>query len=200
MGIDLPILSCVVLACPTNSISRYLQACGRATRLHETKEFSIIIDHCAVVAKLGFADDDQYWSLDGKTTPEEKKKAADEEKKEPKTITCKECQFVYKSTRKCPQCGYQMIPAGSPIPHHEAELVEIKQKKKTEDSPAEKKRFYAMLLHVVKIKGYKRGWCDHKFKDKYGHFPKTKNGIAPLPPDEAFTKYLKYIQIRSAKR
>ena len=201
MGTDIPILSCVVLACPTNSISKYLQCIGRTTRLHETKKDALVIDHCGTVSKLGFADDTQYWSLDGKTTPEAKKKAADEEKKEPKTIVCKECQFVYKSRRDCPQCGFLNVAMGDKIPHHEQDLIEIKKaEKKREDTPAQKKDFYARLLFIAKQKGYKRGWADHNFKGKYGHWAKTKNGITPLPPNEEFTKYLKFIQIRSAKR
>lgn len=192
MGIDVPILSCVVLAAPTNSIARYLQAVGRATRLHKSKTHSIIIDHCGIVAKLGFADDDQYWSLDGKETPEERKEQAKKEKKEPKEITCKECQFIYKSRRDCPQCGFESIPLGEPIPFYEEELVEVKKT----DTPAYKAEFYAMLL------GMKRGekFALALFMQRFKQWPNKKRGVKPIQPSQGLINYVTSRNIAYAKR
>ncbi len=200
LGVDIPNLSCVVLARPTNSIANYLQCVGRGTRTHESKKDCLIIDHCGIVAKLGFAEDDQYWSLDGKETPEERKQKQREDKKEPKEITCEDCGNVFKNRRVCPECGCEVITEDKPIPiynpikTYKEELKEIKTK------PADKQRWYAQLLWYARAKRYKRGWCDYTFQSKFGHFPKKKNGIQPIPPERAVLNYIQYLNIKRSKR
>jgi superfamily II DNA or RNA helicase len=198
MGIDIPILSCVILATPINKIARYLQCVGRLTRPHKEsgKVDGIVIDHAGIVAKLGYADDEQYWSLVGKQTPEQLKKAAKEEKKEPKEVTCSECGSVFKSRRDCPVCKYEAIPAGEDIPYHAAELEEIKPDK---IKPAEKQDFYSQLLYIAREKGYKRGWADHKFKEKFKHFPAKKTGIMPIPARKEVKGFLTFLNIKKSR-
>jgi len=200
MGIDIPILSCVILATPINRIARYLQCVGRLTRPHKEsgKVDGLVIDHCGIVSKLGFADDEQFWTLDGEESPEELKKKDKEEKEAPKEITCSECSFIFVSRKSCPQCAFEMVPLGEEIPVHQAELVEISAKDKV-PSPADKKVFYSMLLGHAKNKGFKTGWADHSFKTKFGHFPKTKKGVEAINPDDTVLGYIKHLQIRRAR-
>lgn len=193
-GVDIPKLDCVVLARPTKSISNYLQMVGRGSRLYDKKSECIVIDHGGVVEELGFADDEQYWSLDDKTTVKERKKKAKEEAREPKEIKCADCGTVFKARKSCPMCGHEMIQASEPIPVHEAELKEIKVK------PSDKENWYAQLLYYANSKNYSRGWSDHKFKEKFGHWPKKKNGVKPIPPGPDVMGYIKHLNIKNAKR
>jgi len=198
IGIDIPILSCVILATPINKISKYLQCVGRLTRPHKEsgKVDGIVIDHAGIVANLGFADDKQYWSLDGKETPEQLKKEVKEDNKEPKEITCQECGAVFKSRRDCPVCGFESVPESEEIPFHESELKEVK---KENIRPQDKQIFYAELLGYAKQKRFKEGWCSHKFKEKFGHFPAKKKGIHPIQPSQETLNYIKYLNIKRAK-
>jgi superfamily II DNA or RNA helicase len=196
-GIDIPNVSCVILARPVRLLSNYLQMAGRATRLHDDKEDGMIIDHCGIVCSLGFAEDDQYWSLDGKESPEERKKKAQEEQKEPKEIKCQNCNTVFKSRRICPACGFEMISVGQPIPVHQAEMHEIKKSDKKKQEP-DKHLWYAQLLHYARSKGHSDGWADYKYKDKFKEFPKNKN-VTPIEPGKDVLGYIKYLQIRRAK-
>jgi len=197
MGVDIPILSCTVLATPINKIHRYHQAAGRSSRPYKDQTESIIIDHCGTIAKLGFVEDEQYWDLDGKETPEERKKKAKEELKEPKILTCPECNQTFSGRRICPYCQFEMIPKGEAVPVHEAEMVEIKVSK---IKPADKQNFYAQLLFIAKDKKYKRGWADFKFKEKFGAWPAKKNGITPIPPTQEVKGFIQHLNIKKAKQ
>jgi DNA repair protein RadD len=63
----------------------------------------------------------------------------------------------------------------------------------------EKRRFFQMCEYQARIKGYADGWKSHKFKSKFGIFPRGMDGLGPIEPDAKFLNYLKYQNIRWAK-
>lgn len=192
-GTDWPRISCVIVARVTKNICAWIQMVGRGSRLFPGKDDCLVIYHGDNFEELGMLDDPIEWSLDDKTTVKERKQKEKEAKKEPKEITCGDCGTVFKSRRDCPSCGHESIPLGQPIPVHEAELKEITV------SATDKKEWYAQLLYISNSKGYKRGWADYKFKEKFSHFPAKKNGITPIPPGPEVLNYIKYLNIRNAK-
>jgi superfamily II DNA or RNA helicase len=64
-GLDIPSLDGVILARPTQSLSRFLQMVGRALRPCEGKDRAIIIDLAGNYERLGMPDDMRVWTLDG---------------------------------------------------------------------------------------------------------------------------------------
>jgi superfamily II DNA or RNA helicase len=64
-GLDIPSLDGVILARPTQSLSRFLQMVGRALRPFEGKDRAIIIDLAGNYERLGMPDDTRVWTLDG---------------------------------------------------------------------------------------------------------------------------------------
>jgi superfamily II DNA or RNA helicase len=64
-GLDIPSLDGVILARPTQSLSRFLQMVGRALRPFEGKDRAIIIDLAGNYERLGMPDDVRVWTLDG---------------------------------------------------------------------------------------------------------------------------------------
>jgi superfamily II DNA or RNA helicase len=64
-GLDIPLLDGVILARPTQSLSRFLQMVGRALRPCKGKEHAIIIDLAGNYERLGMPDDNRMWTLDG---------------------------------------------------------------------------------------------------------------------------------------
>jgi superfamily II DNA or RNA helicase len=64
-GLDIPSLDGVILARPTQSLSRFLQMVGRALRPCEGKDRAIIIDLAGNYERLGMPDDLRVWTLDG---------------------------------------------------------------------------------------------------------------------------------------
>lgn len=193
-GIDIPNLECVVLARPTKLISVYLQCVGRVTRLFDGKTHGIVIDHAGIIERIGLPTDDFEWSLDGKETVEERARKKKEERKEPKEIVCKQCETVFQARRSCPNCGFQIIPKGEPIPVHEADLQEI-----TKPKPADKAAWFAQLLHYSRQKGYSDGWAAHKFQAKFGHWPHKKAGVKPEAPGPEVLGWLKHLAIKQAR-
>jgi superfamily II DNA or RNA helicase len=198
IGIDIPVLSCTVIAVPINKINKYLQCVGRLTRPHPEsgKTDGIVIDHCGVVSKLGFADEQQYWTLEGKETPEEIKKKAKEEAKEPKILTCDECGTSFTGRRICPSCQYESIPKGEDIPYHQAELKEIKSK----PTPLDKEAFYAQLLGYSRTHSKPDSFALAIFRRKHDSWPYNKKSIKPIPPSPETLGYIKHSQIAYAKR
>jgi superfamily II DNA or RNA helicase len=64
-GLDIPSLDGVILARPTQSLSRFLQMVGRALRPCEGKDRAIVIDLAGNYERLGMPDDLRVWTLDG---------------------------------------------------------------------------------------------------------------------------------------
>lgn len=196
VGVDIPVLSCAVLATPDRKLDKYLQKIGRLTRPDPDsgKVDAVVIDHCGCVARLGMATDVHIWSLDGKETVEELTKKAKEEKNEAKEVTCRDCSTVYKGQRKCPECGLESIQAGETIPCHEAELKEVKS------TPMDKRDFYAQLLGYCKEKGKNDSYALAMFRNKYGAWPHAKKSVQPISPGQEVLNYIRSRQIAYSKR
>ncbi|MCG7985039.1 MAG: DEAD/DEAH box helicase [Candidatus Thiodiazotropha lotti] len=200
-GLDIPSLSCAVLARPTRNISLYLQTAGRILRTCEGKTDAIIIDHAGAVDEHGFVDDFVPWSLDDNETVKERKQEQEQERKEPKEITCGDCGYKFKGQRICPHCGHEMIPPGKPIPIHEADLNEITRdgnKANRKTTWEEKIEFISQLRGYANRKGYNPGWVAHQYRDKFSVWPndgRVKNAPAK-EPDSLIMGWIKHQAIR----
>jgi len=186
MGWDLPLVSCGIIARPTKSIARYLQAVGRIMRIHPLKSDAYVIDHAGAVDEMGFADDPQPWSLDGASKIQERKAAA--EKKEPKPIECHQCHRVFKPAKKCPGCGHDMGGrAAKAIEAHEAELQEIDRKtraaKPQSYTMADKQAWWSAFLQIAESRGKTRSLALALYKAKFGVWPRglSEDPASPSP-------------------
>lgn len=151
-GVDVPIVSCVVLLRMTLSLSLYLQMIGRSRRLFPGKVDCLVLDHANCTRKHGFADDDREWSLDGIVKQGKKQDDA------PHVRLCRSCYAAYDARLvRCPYCG--VVPPAQPreIKQKDGELVELDGKvlkfKKLSDWPELRR-----LQIVAKYMGYKPGW------------------------------------------
>ena len=175
-GVDVPEISCVIMARPTKSLALYMQTIGRGMRPAEGKTFCTYIDHAGACYEHGPVDEITDWTLD-----EDKKnssKSNDERKeRESRPLTCDMCDMVYTKQLKCPQCG--TIPdikrMSKDVEYIDADLGEVcfktKKVKKTH-SKQEKQDWYAQLISYARTKGFKDGWCSHKFRSRFGTWPK----------------------------
>jgi len=188
-GVDIPKVSCLILARPTKSYNLFIQAIGRGTRpvylpdsdlsTKESRLFSIqnsvkkdfiVFDHAGNVTRHGFITQEPDVDLDGA-----KKKIII---KSPKT--CKKCYLVYFGT-DCPACGFVLENKKRDI-----EIDKEKELKEISEMPLvnEIVLFTNRIKAEAKAKGYKRGYVYFKVKDKYGEevanelFPKR---LKPLP-------------------
>jgi hypothetical protein len=52
--------------------------------------------------------------------------------------------------------------------------------------------FFQQLRAVQQMRGYKKGWAAHKFKDKFGTFPPwSYNDLPPIAPTDAVLRWIK---------
>lgn len=65
VGFDFLELDCIVLARPTRSLRLHLQILGRGTRLHEDKQFCLIVDLAGNVKSLGKLEEIKVVKKDG---------------------------------------------------------------------------------------------------------------------------------------
>jgi len=193
-GSDFPFVECIVIARPTKSYGRFIQMAGRGLRPYPEKSSCTLLDHSGCIEEHGFVDDPMVWSLSDK----EKAWKKPGRKLEKPPLTCDMCHFVFKG-RRCPQCGYEIPDYGKKIEALEAKLEQKGKGKKKEPTPNDKRIFAGMLEWYRLKKGYQNGWLVHKYKSKFGHWPRGNKNVEPIEPDQAFLNWITYQNIRFAK-
>lgn len=202
-GLDIPRLECAVLARPTKNLGLYIQTAGRVLRPFEGKSEALIIDHAGAVLEHGFVDDPIPWSLDGDDSVSDRKTKQEQEQSEPKEIVCGDCGTVFKSARRCPNCGHEMIPPKQAIPVHQADLQEIERsqrKQNREWTKREKGEFFGGLKRIAQERGYKPGWAANQYRAKFGVWPNAVKDHPPIKPSDDVLGWVKHQQIKFAKR
>lgn len=157
-GVDVPFVSCLIMARPTQSLNLYLQQAGRGTRPAPNKTDFLILDHGNNVARHGLINVERDAIL------EYKKKSATT--LIPPVATCEKCYAVFPSrTKQCPSCGHENELS-------EREIVEIDGELKLLTSA--QYELYKIRLKFNELKrlqsekGYRRGWLYYKMKDEFG--------------------------------
>jgi hypothetical protein len=79
----------------------------------------------------------------------------------------------------------------------DGELV-LLDRKKLKATTAEKQRWYSQLLTVAQGEGYKPGWVGHKYRERFGCWPRGMKEV-PVPVSREVAGWLKHLQIRAAK-
>lgn len=208
-GLDIPRLSCAVLARPTKNITLYLQMIGRVMRPFFDQVDGLVIDHAGAVKENGFADDYIPWSLDGKEKIKDRIKAQKEAGSELVELRCANCSYVFKRSHICPKCGFQVVAPTEKLPVHKAELQEIKKSKdesaaehRNRKTPTEVKRDeYAQMLRYAMDKGKAPGWAAHTYRARYGVWPNAHKDVRPAPAVGAeIASYIKHRNMAHAKR
>lgn len=158
-GVDLPFLSCLILARPTKAYPLYVQQIGRGTRIAPGKENFLVLDHADNVRRHGFVDDEPEACLDGKFT-----------RGTSRVKICKRCYLAYEGS-SCPSCGPQekeLAPSGRAIMSIDGELAEL-PRVASADFRMERAREYAREKEAeASARGYKAGWVFHQVKQAYG--------------------------------
>lgn len=193
-GWDAPECSTMILARPTRSEIAYIQMAGRILRPAPGKTKATLIDHTGTVRKLGFPTEDRDYTLD-----DGKPKVSSSEKKREELKPCPKCGYVdhYKKLlgyRECGQCGFvaQVQPKSPAVADGELALL------KSASSKVEKQTVYSELLYVAVERGYSRGWAAHKYRTKFGVWPRGLQDV-PIQPRPETLRWIKSQQIRWAK-
>lgn len=182
-GFDVPDTSCMILARPTKSLTRFLQMVGRVLRPSLGKTRALLLDHSGSVERIGHPFDDLPLELDDGTANKSGSRKQERKKSEPKP--CPKCKFVRDAgVHACPKCGFEP-QRQSDVEVADGELVRIDRKKK---KPAaghfEKAATFAGLLHIADERGYSHGWASHKYREIFGVWPKGLPSICREPTSD----------------
>jgi superfamily II DNA or RNA helicase len=178
-GFDVPDVMVGVSARPfSKSLSSHIQQLGRVMRPCEGKEFALWLDHSGNYIR--FRDDwDQVYeegvqSLENKEE-KTKKEPTEKEKKESK---CPVCAALWpKGSDTCHACGY--VKQKKQIEAVAGELVELGSMGKSDKG--EKQVFYSELLYMAEQKNYNSNWASHKYREKFGVWPKGLAHVTRIP-------------------
>lgn len=193
-GVDLPSVSCIVLARPTKSEMLFVQMLGRGMRTAPGKEDCLIFDHSDTTLRLGFPTDINHPAMCTAKKGERKQ----QERTAPLPKECPSCSFLKPAkVHVCPACGFKPEKR-SDIEEAAGELVEVKRKKDA-PSKAEKQLFYSMLLSIARARGRSRGWVSHAYRDKFGVWPQGLSYIE-TPANDDVRNWVRFKDIRFSKR
>jgi superfamily II DNA or RNA helicase len=203
-GWDMPDAGCCILARPTKKMGLYRQMVGRVLRPADGKPDCVILDHSGAVFRHGFVEDPIEWTLD----PERRAESpAHRERGErgSRLIECKNCGVVRIAGEPCWYCGF--LPQRPPraVDIEDGELGLVDRARRAVDGkvydPVESTYWHAMLIYIARERGYERaqGWAAHKYKDKFGEFPKWGEAPPPIPPTPEVRSYVRSRDIAYAK-
>jgi DNA repair protein RadD len=202
-GWDMPAVGCLILARPTRQLGLYRQMVGRVLRPAEGKIDAIILDHSGAVYRHGLPEDHIEWTLDIDRRAENPTQAKRERGEEPKLRECPSCKTVM-AAPPCHACGWMPAPRrGQDRDFADGELgLVIGGKAQTPQySEGDRVIFFRQLRAVAQMRGYKKGWAAHKFKEKFGDFPPwSYDGLPPAIPTDAVLSWVKSRQIAFARR
>ncbi len=158
VGVDLPPVSCIVMARPTRSYILYIQQVGRGSRPYNGKKDFIIIDNAGNVMRHGFIENEIPANLDGF------------ESFHPKTISPKTCfncfAVVSRSSASCTMCGSKFEALPRKIEHVDGTLKKISAKCTQKNALGKE---MSDLIKKCKEKNYKQGWVFYQLAQKHGH-------------------------------
>jgi DNA repair protein RadD len=202
VGLDLPMVSCIVDARPTKSEIRFVQTIGRGLRTAPGKDRLIVLDHSGNALRLGLITDIHYDKLDAGEP--RRSSAADKEREKPLPRLCEDCQAVLpQSARVCPECG-KVREVRTEIEHVDGELIELGSrptKRNAARTILEQEEFHGELRWIASVRGYAPGWAAHKFKERFGLWPNDWQVrlAAPREPSLKTKNWLRSRQIAFAK-
>jgi superfamily II DNA or RNA helicase len=158
-GVDIPHLSCIILARPTKSYNLHIQQLGRGTRPFEGKTDCLILDHAGNVTRHGFINEERECDLDG----------SKDKKERPSPTTCLKCFAVFfASGPTCPICNQtlnsEQLRKARELKRVDGDLVEIRELSTLEKAAIKMRE----LKREAKLKGYKQRWAYYRLKDIYG--------------------------------
>jgi DNA repair protein RadD len=195
-GFDVPDVMIGVSARPfSKSLSSHVQQMGRVMRPYEGKEFAVWLDHSGNY--LRFQDDwDEVYEigvhkLDDKVE-KAKKEPTEKEKKESK---CPKCGYLWKNADSCPSCGH--VRERRTLQHVAGELTELVNSQ-TRAQRDDRQQFYSELLWYASTKNYNPNWAGHKYREKFGVWPRGMYEVQKVPSTPTL-KWIKAKQIAWVK-
>jgi superfamily II DNA or RNA helicase len=144
-GFDCPPVKCIILARPTQSLTRYLQQTGRASRKYRGKR-PIVLDHAGNTWRFGLPESEQNWDSQPDRQPTG----------EAPVRACYECHHVMAAgCRVCEECGAELGSSEQERKRLEEEQAALEKLKAAEQQIAAAE---ARVRDIAKKKGVGDEW------------------------------------------
>jgi DNA repair protein RadD len=194
-GLDVPDVSCVILARPLrSSVAELIQSVGRGLRPFPGKEDCIILDHGGSTVRLWDRFMDIYDNGVRELDDGRHKEKAPSKKAEREPMKCSRCAAVHKPSPLCPACGYEYPARRATVEHEPGTLSEVGGYQTAEG----RRDLHAQLLWIAKDKHYADGWVSWKYKAKTGQWPPHAKP-EPQPPTPELLRWCRSQLIRHAR-
>jgi len=200
-GFDLPDIGCIVLARPTKSFGLYRQIVGRGLRPAPGKCRCVVLDHAGCTHEHGFIDAAIKWTL----APDRRAWLPAEGGSallRPRVLAaCPECSAARWEGQPCRACGWRPQPKAKAIPTIDGELAPMSHDGVVRgDLPtvADKELFFRQLLWIAGQRAYKPGWAAHKYRERFGVWPR-RGDVEPMPPAPDVLAWVRSRQIAYAR-
>lgn len=178
-GFDVPDVRCGVSARPfSKSFMSHVQQMGRTMRPADGKDFAMWLCHSGNYLRFQEDWDDLY--ANGVTKLEDGKEKAKQELKpeEKERKKCPKCGALWIGRGDvCQSCGYHR-PVLNQVEVVDGVVEELGATAKEKYPKEVKQDWYSQLLSMQTERGYSSGWVAHKFKEKFGVWPR---GLAEEP-------------------
>jgi hypothetical protein len=115
----------------------------------------------------------------------------------PKILECAQCGAIREGGKACPCCGFLPVRKPDLVVFEEGDLALVQGRKATK-AVHDKRQWHGMLVGIEMARGYKRRWSDHRFKEKFGHYPPCGH-VDPIDPTPEVLAWVRSRQIAWAK-
>jgi DNA repair protein RadD len=176
-GFDVPDVLCGISARPfSKSFMSHVQQMGRVMRAFEGKEFALWLDHGGNYLRFMEEWDALYHEGVSELKPGKETAKKEKSEKEKSQAKCPKCDALWVGRgNTCVVCGH-VRPFLSLIEQVDGEMEEFKGAP-TKDV---KQSWYSQLKAIQLEKGYSDGWTAHKYKEKFGVWPR---GLSDQPAE-----------------
>ena len=153
-GVDVPALDAVIWLRPTQSLTVWLQGCGRGLRIAPGKADCLILDHVGNALRPGLPQARREWSLEGRRKRPRQGEAA---------VGVRQCEGCYAcyppQLPACPECGAAPVVKVRKLVQTAGELRELEEgarrARRREQGQA---RTYQELVLIGKARGMRNPW------------------------------------------
>ena len=196
-GFDVPDVMIGISARPfSKSFSSHVQQLGRIMRPCEGKEFAVWLDHSGNYLRFREDWDDIYENGVTELKADGEKAKKEPTTKEKEASKCPSCGLLWPPrTDTCPSCGH-VRKKRADIEEVNGRMVELTATAKAIKD--DKQSFYSELLFIAAQKNYNPHWADHKYKDKFGVWPRGLHSVA-APPSVNTLNWIKHKNIAWVK-
>jgi superfamily II DNA or RNA helicase len=197
-GWDCPAVSCCVLARPTKNMGLYRQMVGRVLRPASGKTDALVLDHAGATHEHGFVEEPVEWSLDTDKRAANPRTAGGAGGDTRSFKDCPECGALRSAGKPCGACGWKPNQKARDVEVADGELARLDRDGAVQSIAWDRVSFYKQLLWIARERGYKDGWAAHKFKEKFGTFPR-RTKVPPEEPTPEVRAWVRSRQIAFAK-